>query len=129
MHLNQSDAKETNEKSNLTTALVTAQSQSINPTDNETYIYDVNGKVPINVVKVKVVESITKIDAFVFQNYTLLTSIVIPDSITTIGKVVFYNCRSLTSTVIPYSTTIIGNSVFKNCTILTSITTNFNRDS
>jgi len=110
-----------NENSDRTTALLTTQSRSTNPTDEETYIYDGNERVPKDVVKVKVAEAVTRIGNGVFLNCQSLTHIVIPDSVITIGNGVFLNCQSLTSIVIPNSTTTIDNDVFHYCASLTSV--------
>merc|ERR1740124_588806 len=78
-------------------------------------------RMPIDVVKVKVVESITTIGDKVFQNCESLTSIEISNSVTTIGHKMFCSCIFLTSIVIPNSVTTIGNEMFCSCTSLTSI--------
>merc|ERR1740124_528464 len=89
--------------------------------NEETYKYDGTGKVPRDLVKVKVAKSVTNISDKAFWNCRSLISIVIPNSITTIGNEVFADCRSLISIVIPDSVTTIGNKVFSRCISLTSI--------
>merc|ERR1740124_2093075 len=78
-------------------------------------------RMPIDVVKVKVVESITTIGDKIFFYCPSLTSIEISNSVTTIGDKMFFRCPSLTSIVIPNSVTTIGKEVFYCCTSLTSI--------
>ena len=69
-----------------------------------------------------ILNSVTSIDCYAFQNCTSLTSITIPDSVTYIDYNAFQNCTSLTGIAIPDSVTSIDNFAFYGCTSLTSIT-------
>ena len=60
----------------------------------------------------------TKINAYIFYNYSNLTSVTIPDSVTSIGDSAFYNCRGLTSVTIGNGVTSIGYAAFEGCTSL-----------
>ena len=80
-----------------------------------------NRRVTIDIVKVKVAESVTAIGDKEFQGCTCLTSIEIPDSVTMIGYQAFLDCTSLTFITIPNSVTTIANRMFQNCRSLTSI--------
>lgn len=50
-----------------------------------------------------------------------LTNLVIPDTITAINAYVFDNCKSITSVTIPNSVTAIGASAFEGCENLTRV--------
>ena len=52
----------------------------------------------------------------------LASPITIPESVTFIGNYAFYGCTGLTSITIPDGVTSIGDSAFQNCTGLTSVT-------
>ena len=67
-------------------------------------------------------QSIQRIGLYAFYGCTGLTSITIPAAVTSIGSAAFYGCTGLTSITIPAAVTIIGSSAFSGCTGLTSIT-------
>ena len=71
--------------------------------------------------KVKVPESVTRIERYAFFECTSLESIEIPDTVISIGDEAFYGCTSLESIVIPDSVTSIGAGAFEYCTSLESI--------
>ncbi len=56
-----------------------------------------------------------------FENFSSMTSVIIPNSVTSIGYLAFSGCRSLTSVTIPNSVTSIGEYAFSGCSSLTSI--------
>jgi len=90
-------------------------------TDEEAYVYDGSRRVPGDVIKVKVAESVMTIDGETFQSQSSLISIMIPNSVTMIGKDAFLKCTSLTSIAIPDSVTRIDHGAFCHCESLTSI--------
>ena len=66
-----------------------------------------------------------------FDNYSSLTTAIIPEtithngttySVTSIGDFAFWYCSSLTSVTIPNSVTYIGEQAFRGCSSLTSVT-------
>lgn len=59
--------------------------------------------------------SVTKIEAYAFYNYSSITSIVIPNSVNSIGEWAFSGCSGLTSMIIPNSVTHIGSYTFVAC--------------
>ena len=75
-----------------------------------------------SLTSVNIGNGITDISYSAFSRCTSLTSITIPNSVTSIGNSAFSRCTSLTSITIPNSVTSIGNSAFNRCTSLTSIT-------
>ncbi len=92
--------------------------------EDGTYIYDgsrIPKKLKDKIKRVKVSNSVTKIDPGAFAYCTSLTSIIMPDSVTKIDYHAFLNCTSLTSISIPNSVTGIGYGVFYDCKSLTSI--------
>ncbi len=93
--------------------------------------------------------TVTKLNSYLFNNNTTITSVTIPKNIETIGNSAFYGCTGLTSVsiangvksigsyafdncsnsnfkslVIPGSVTDIGIYAFSNCTGLTDVTIN-----
>lgn len=74
------------------------------------------------VTKVKLPEGITKIDSSAFKGCTNLESICLPEGITEIGNYAFADCTSLESIYLPDSITKIGYSAFRGCTGLETIT-------
>lgn len=67
-------------------------------------------------------DGITAIGEYVFEGWTVLTSVTIPDSVTVIGYFTFSGCTKLTSVRISSSVESIGDNVFMGCTGLTSMT-------
>lgn len=64
---------------------------------------------------------VVSIEAGVFEDQTLLTSITLPEGLITIGDYAFKNCSALESILIPESVASIGIEAFYNCLSLTSI--------
>jgi len=58
---------------------------------------------------------------FVFENNSVLQSVVIPDGVVDIGAGTFYGCSYLTSVVIGDGVTYIGDSTFCDCISLSSL--------
>jgi len=65
---------------------------------------------------------VTQIASQGFQNYSSMTSIIIPNSVKSIGNSAFYGCTGITSVTIGNNVTSIGSDAFLGCTGLTSIT-------
>ncbi|MBQ7003335.1 MAG: leucine-rich repeat protein [Oscillospiraceae bacterium] len=65
---------------------------------------------------------VTCIDSCAFEQYTALTSVVIPDSVTTIGESAFAECGNLVTVVLPEGVEAILGSTFYGCTSLSNIT-------
>ena len=63
-----------------------------------------------------------RINEYLFNGCSSLTSITIPNSVKSIGHVTFAGCSSLTSITIPNAVTEIAFSTFTTCSSLTSIT-------
>lgn len=72
---------------------------------------------------VMIPDSITEIDGFAFNNCDALTEVVIPDSVTKLLDLAFYGCISLTTVKIGKGVEEIGMSAF-GCCGLTSIDVN-----
>lgn len=66
-------------------------------------------------------KTVTSIAECAFQDYTKLTSVILPDSIRYIGLQAFYGCSSLKSINIPDSVTGIERDLFRDCSSLTDI--------
>ena len=64
---------------------------------------------------------ITRVSAGMFENWNVLTSVILPDNVTYIGSSSFNNCVKLSSIVLPESVTIIGVKAFEGCSGLSSI--------
>ena len=84
-------------------------------------IYDL-GPVRESLEKITGMRNVRKIEKGLFQNFTSLTSVILPDSITSIPIEAFQSCRSLASIIIPDSVKYIGDFAFEDCTSLASIT-------
>lgn len=56
------------------------------------------------------------------NDYSFVTSVVIPEGVTVIDDYAFKGCSSLTSVVIPESVTKIGTDAFMDCSSLESVT-------
>ena len=65
---------------------------------------------------------VTKIDNYVFNDNTSITSVKLPDTVTEIGRSVFKGCTSLVNVYIPETVTNIAKYTFENCPMLESIT-------
>ena len=63
----------------------------------------------------------TKVENYVFQNCSNLTSVVIPEGVTTVGWYAFNGCSSLTSITLPESVTSVEWAAFSGCSSLASI--------
>jgi hypothetical protein len=68
-----------------------------------------------------VLNSVTYIGTFAFDNCTRLTNITIPDSVASTGEFAFESCTHLISVLIGNGITGIGYDAFYNCTGLTSV--------
>ena len=64
---------------------------------------------------------ITGIPGSMFENWNVLTSVILPDNVTYIGSSSFNNCVKLSSIVLPEGVTSIGDDAFYGCTSLSSI--------
>ena len=73
------------------------------------------------IIKISILDGVTKIGNYAFDDCSGLTSVTIPDSVTSIGACAFENCSSLSSVTIPDGVTSIGGSAFYGCTGLTSV--------
>ena len=69
-------------------------------------------------------EGVTRIGDYAFYYCTGLTSVTIPEGMESIGDKAFYYCTGLTSVTIPSCVTSIGPETFSGCTGLTSVTIN-----
>ena len=78
----------------------------------------VNGSLVTNLV---IPDSVTKINDYLFADWTGITSVTIPESVKTIGVYAFNGCTSLTNTTIPDSVLRIGDYAFSGCTLLNNI--------
>ena len=102
------------------------------------------GSYSASIKSVEILEGVTSIGAYAFQDCSGLTSIPLPstvtnigirafkgcsglisislpEGVTSIGEQTFYDCSSLTSIPLPKGVTSIGNHAFKGCSGLTSI--------
>ncbi len=75
----------------------------------------------MNVVDIKIPDSVVEIGTGAFENCTNLKNITLSSNISEIGWQVFKNCISLTSIEIPNNITSIGFEAFKNCSSLKNI--------
>ena len=64
---------------------------------------------------------LTEIPESMFENWLLLTSIVLPENILSIGNSAFNGCSKLVSVSIPDAVSTIGTSAFAGCTKLESV--------
>lgn len=87
---------------------------------------DGNGNI-VNMVNVQTVDlsgvsSTFPVPNGTFQNFSSLTSIVLPSGITGLGREAFSYCKSLASITIPGNVTSIDRRAFERCSSLASIT-------
>ena len=75
-----------------------------------------------SLTSVTIGNSVTSIGEWAFSNCEGLTSVTIGNSVTSIGSMAFWKCSGLTSITIPNSVTSIGDYAFYHCTGLTSVT-------
>ena len=75
-----------------------------------------------NLTSIMIPNSVTSIGGSAFYGCSGLTSVTIGNSVKTIGDFAFCDCSGLTSVTLPNSVTSIGNKVFYDCTGLTSVT-------
>ena len=75
-----------------------------------------------NLTSITIPNSVTRIGNYAFDNCISLESISIPDSVKSIGAYGFGGCKKLTSISIPDSVKYINAHAFDNCMALTSIT-------
>ena len=76
----------------------------------------------VSIKSVIILDGVTSIGNFAFNQCIRLTYVGIPNSVTGIGNSAFALCSRLTSITIPNSVTGIGNSAFSHCSGLTSVT-------
>ena len=74
-----------------------------------------------SIKSVEILEGVTSIGAYAFQDCSGLTSIQLPSTVTNIGFRAFKNCSGLTSISIPSTVTSIDANAFDGCSGLTSI--------
>lgn len=67
-------------------------------------------------------KSVTKIEAYAFDNCTNLPAIVLPEKLKEIGGAAFYNCSKLTSITLPANLSEIGGEAFGECKGIKSFT-------
>ena len=68
-----------------------------------------------------ILEGVTSIGDYAFDECTSLKSILLPDSLASIGHFVFHGCTSLSSITLPDKLTSIEDCTFRGCTSLSSI--------
>ncbi len=108
---------------NITVDETNAVYQSINGNlyskDGTVLIVYTSGKTGTTFV---ILNSVTTIGDYAFDNCSKLTSITIPSSVTTIGMRAFQNCDNLTNVTIPNSVTTIEDWAFAYCDKLANVT-------
>ena len=72
--------------------------------------------------EVTILEGVTTIGDYAFQDCTSLSEVTIPTTVTEIGSCAFQGCSSLDKVTIPEGVTTIGDSAFSYCENLTSVT-------
>ena len=75
--------------------------------------YNKNG-----IVSIKISDSVTSINNYMFYGCSTLANISIPNSIETIGDYAFYGCSGLQEIIIPNSVTAIDQYAFDECSNL-----------
>ncbi len=88
---------------------------------NTTMSWIFDGQRPEQLTKITVT-SATELRDSAFENWTNLTTLILPDTLTVIGADAFYGCTGLTSFTIRPGVTTIGNNAFRGCTGFTAIT-------
>lgn len=71
----------------------------------------------------KILDGVTSIDDWAFEDCAYLMNIIIPDGVISVGYGAFENCTNLTSIKIPNSVTSIESSAFTNTALLKNQTT------
>ena len=66
-------------------------------------------------------ENVQRIPAYLCDEMSSLTEVVIPSTVTIIGKAAFYGCKGLTEVVLPEGLTAMGSSAFASCSNLASV--------
>ena len=74
-----------------------------------------------SIKSVEILEGVTSIGAYAFQDCSGLTSIPLPSTVTNIGIRAFKGCSGLISISLPEGVTSIGEQTFYDCSSLTSI--------
>ena len=80
-----------------------------------------NSFAPAGVTEYTIPDSVTKINDYVFSEYSNLTKVAIGVNVTTIGKYAFAECSNLTEVIIPNSVKSIGEYAFSECDSLTNV--------
>lgn len=75
----------------------------------------------INIITIKLPNSITNLSDNAFQGCSNLSNIILPNSLTTIGNQAFQGCSNLSNIIIPESVTKIGDQAFLGCNNLINI--------
>ena len=73
-------------------------------------------------INVTIPESVTEIGSYTFTTCTSLKSVNIPNGVTQLPNGVFYGCASLNNILLPSGMTSIGSSAFQKCSSLMSVT-------
>lgn len=94
---------------------------SASHSDDTTYSYNSNDRVPKEALHVVVDYGVRTIEDRAFFECSSLTSIVIPSTVSQINQYAFFGCSSLKSVEIPSSVTKIALSAFYNCSALESM--------
>ena len=76
----------------------------------------------VNLQKITLPESITKINYSAFYKCTALTDFECPDNVTSIGHSAFSNCNALSSLIIGDNVTTIETEAFYGCGAISSVT-------
>ena len=79
---------------------------------------DLSGVDKTAVKRVVVEDGVTRIDSYVFQDFTEMESVTLPNTVTSIGHEAFMNCRSLRAVVLPNGLTEVGGGLFNGCSAL-----------
>ena len=76
----------------------------------------------INLIDIKIPDTVDNIESCAFQGCSSLTNIKIPNSVVNIGNSAFGGCVGITSIIIPHSLTNISYGTFSGCTGLKNVT-------